>query len=51
MAWPEVAGRVAGLVAVVASTAPAADVDAIGTWKREENNWTLMFKWKKRVAY
>lgn len=31
MASPEVAGRVAGLVAVVASGAPAADVDAVGT--------------------
>lgn len=31
MALPEVAGRVAGLVAVVASGAPAADVDAVGT--------------------
>lgn len=31
MASPEVAGRVAGLVAVGASGAPAADVDAVGT--------------------
>lgn len=31
MASPEVAGRVAGLAAVVASGAPAADVDAVRT--------------------